>query len=183
LDSVNGSDARERPSPPAPAPAPALGARRSDDRRTLLRRLCAGVLLAATVAVLAIALWPASVDEPRRADGEQLGRAVSSLYDAQTPADVDAALADVHRALQDAGDHAGDAVAEQVDDQAGALDRAADGFVGMHTSGDELEADLYQAELEYALDDLTAQAEGFRTQGTEVQQAYWDGYTSTVNAG
>jgi hypothetical protein len=162
--------------------APALGARRSDDRRAPLRRIGAGLLIAAALAVLAIALWPASEADKARADGEQLGRAVSSLTEAQTPAEVDAAVADVHRAVQDTRDHAGDAVAEQVDDQAGALDRAVDGFVGMHASGDEFEADLYQAELQDAVDDLTVQAEDFRAQGTEVQQAYWDGYTSTVNA-
>jgi hypothetical protein len=151
-------------------------------RSTLARKIAAGVLAAALVALLAVALWPASEADKARSDGEQLGRAVVELRDAQSPADVDAALADVHRAAQDTREHAGDAVGDQVDEQADALDRAVDGFVGSHTSDDSFEADLYQAELDTAVDDLTSQAGDFRSQGPEVQQAFWDGYETAVDA-
>ena len=85
-------------------------------------------------------------------------------------------------AASDTADHAGDAVANQVNDQADALDRAADGFVGSLTADDEFEHDLYQAELDIAVDDLTSQAEDFRTTGPEVQQAFWDGYDTGLTA-
>jgi hypothetical protein len=85
-------------------------------------------------------------------------------------------------AIADTRDHAGDAVANQVDDQADALSRAADGFVGVHTSDDAFSVDLYQAELNTAVDDLGDNAEDFRTTGPEVQQAFWDGYQDGLNS-
>ena len=63
-----------------------------------------------------------------------------------------------------------------------ALDRAADGFVGTLTADDEFEQDLYEAELDVAVDDLTSQAEDFRTTGPEVQQAFWDGFDTGLDA-
>lgn len=81
-------------------------------------------------------------------------------------------MPDVHAAASDIRDHAGDAVADQVADQQDALDRAADGFVGTNTSDDEWDADLYQAELDTAVDDLNNQADDFRTAGPDVQQAF-----------
>ena len=62
-----------------------------------------------------------------------------------------------------------------------ALARAADGFAGSITAGDEFEQDLYQAELEVALDDLAGQASEFRAQGPEVQEAFWEGYEDGVS--
>jgi hypothetical protein len=138
-------------------------------------RLAAGVLLAAALTALTVALWPASEADKARDDGERMGEAVGQLYAADTTAEVDAALAEVHSAAVDARDHAGDSVANQVADQEDALSRAADGFVGTHTSDDSFEADLYQAELDTAVDDLTTQASDFRAEGPEVQQAYWEG--------
>jgi hypothetical protein len=64
----------------------------------------------------------------------------------------------------------------QVAEQQDALARAADGFVGAATTDDAFEADLYEAELEYGLDDLAGQASDFRTQGPEVQQVFWEGF-------
>jgi hypothetical protein len=145
-------------------------------RSPLLRWIAGGVLTAAALTAVVIALWPASQTDKARADGEQLGQAVSRLYDAQSRADVDAALADIDVAVAETRDHAGDAVAGQAADQTDTLDRAVDGFVGTHTSTDAWDVDLYQAELNTALDDLGTQAADFRTQGPEVQQAFWDGY-------
>jgi hypothetical protein len=51
-----------------------------------------------------------------------------------------------------------------------------DGFVGSRTADHEFDAELYQAELDYAVDDLTTQASEFRTEAPEVQQAYWEGF-------
>ena len=151
-------------------------------RRSSLSWITGGLLAAAVITALAVALWPASETEKAREDGEQLGLAVSDLRDAQTTAEVDAALDGVHDAIADTADHAGDEVAEQVDEQADALDDTVDGFVGMHTTEDEFEAELYEYELDVAVDGLTSQAEEFRTQGPEVQQAFWDGYHDGLNA-
>ena len=87
------------------------------------------------------------------------------------------------RLSTDTREHAGDEVAEQVDEQADALNRAADGFVGANTTDDAFEADLYQAELDVALDDLSSQASDFRAQGPEVHQAFWEGVDESLSNG
>jgi hypothetical protein len=145
-------------------------------RASLLARIAGGVVTAALLVALAVVLWPASEADKARADGEQLGQAVSDLQNAQSEAEVEAALADVDAAVTDAREHAGDEVSEQVAEQQDALSRAVDGFVGANTTDDAFEADLYEAELDYALDDLESQAADFREQGPEVHQAYWEGF-------
>jgi hypothetical protein len=150
-------------------------------RSSVLPALIGGGSALAVLAALTIALWPASEVDKARADGEQLGEAVSALYAADSSSEVNAALADVNRAAEDARVHAGDAVPDQVAAQEDALARAADGFVGMYASDDDFEAELYQYELDVAVDDLTSNAEDFRTTGPEVQQAFWEGYESTVD--
>jgi hypothetical protein len=160
---------------PTTATAPRLG------RSSLLRRIAGGLALAALLTAIVIAAWPASAADQARDDGEQLGQAVSQLYAADSAAEVDAALTDIGTAVADARDHAGDEVADQITAQEDALARAADGFVGTHTTTDAFEADLYQAELNDAVDDLTSQADEFRTQGPEVRQAFWDGYETGLS--
>jgi hypothetical protein len=149
--------------------------------RSLVAWILGGAALVATLVVVAIAVWPASETDKAREDGKQLGEAVTSLYNAQTTEEVDAALTDVRDALQDTRDHATSNVADHIDDQADALSRAADGFVGVHTSDDAFEVDLYQAELNDAVDDLDRQAKDFQNEGPEVQQAFLDGYQDGRN--
>jgi hypothetical protein len=159
------------------SPLPAADA----GRRTRLVRRLAGATTAVAVSVgIAVAVWPASEADKARADGEQFGAAVYQLQTAQTGEEVDAALSDVHDAAADTREHAGDAVADQVDEQADALSRAADGFVGVHSSDDAFSVDVYQAELNEATDDLDHNASEFRSTGPEVQQAFWDGYETGV---
>jgi ABC-type sugar transport system substrate-binding protein len=138
-------------------------------------RIALIALVAAALAAVAIAVWPASEADKARDDGEQVGEAVAQLYYADTEAEVDAALADLDEAVTDTREHAGDEVAEQVAEQVDALERAVDGYVGAVTSEDAFESDLYEAELDVALDDLSTQADDFRTQGPEVEQAFWEG--------
>ena len=145
-------------------------------RTSLLAWIAGGVVTTALVVALAVALWPASEADKARADGEQLGQAVSDLRDAGSEAEVETALADIDAAVADAREHAGDEVSQQVSERQDALARAADGFVGATTTDDAFEADLYEAELEYALDDLEGRAADFREQGPEVHQAYWEGF-------
>jgi hypothetical protein len=150
-------------------------------RRTKVVRWVAGTTTALAVSVgIAVAVWPASEADKARADGEQFGAAVAQLQSAQTSEEVDAALTDVHDAAADTRDHAGDAVADHVAQQEDALSRAAEGFVGVHTSDDAFSVDVYQAELNQAIDDLDSQASDFRSTGPEVQQAFWDGYETGV---
>jgi hypothetical protein len=137
-----------------------------------------GVALAAVLAALAIAVWPASNTDKARSDGEALGAAVSSLSSASSQEEIDAALTDVRDAAADTRDHAGDALADQVDQQADALDRAAEGAYGTATADDEFSQDIYQWEFDDAVADLNDNAESFRAEGPEVQQAFWDGYQS-----
>jgi hypothetical protein len=144
--------------------------------RSLVAWILGGAALVAAIAAVAIAVWPASEADKAREDGKHLGEAVTSLYNAQTTDEVDAALTDVRSALQDTRDHASDNVADQIDDQADALYRAADGFVGTQTSDNGFEVDLYQAELNDAVDDLDHQAQDFQDEGPEVRQAFYDGY-------
>jgi hypothetical protein len=144
--------------------------------RSLLAKAAAGTGVAALLAAATIAVWPASETEKAYDDGKAFGAAVVQLQSADTYDEVDDALVGLRIAAEDTADHAGSAVHDQVERQADALDRAADGFVGSHTADDPFEADLYQAELDYAADDLVANAEDFRTTGPEVQQSFWDGF-------
>jgi hypothetical protein len=145
------------------------------ERSRVLRWVAGGGCLAAAAAIAAIALWPTSTVDQARSDGERFGEAVSALYNAQDADAVDAALTDLNSAAVDARDHAGDDVANQIADQQDALARAADGFVGTHTADDAWSVDLYQAELNDAVDDLSSNAENFRTTGPEAAQAFYDG--------
>jgi hypothetical protein len=145
-----------------------------------LRLVAGGGAVAAALAALAIAVWPASEADKARSDGEQFGTAVAQLQAADTTAEVDAALVEVRDAAATTADHGYDAVSAQVDDQADALNRAADGYVGSITSDDAFEQDLYEAELDGAVSDLENNADDVRTTGPEVQQAFWDGYDTGV---
>ena len=162
------------------SPAPASAGAGSS--RSLLAKLAAGTGIAAVLAAGTIALWPASATEKAYDDGQAFGAAVAQLQAADTYEEVDDALVELNLAAQDTADHAGDAVYDQVNRQADALDRAADGFVGSHTADDSFEADLYQSELDTAVDDLNDNAEDFRTTGPEVQQSFWDGYDDGLNS-
>ena len=144
-------------------------------KSTLHAKLLCGALVVALLAAVTVAVWPESAADRARDDGEQLGQAVGDLYYADTDAEIDAALADIDTAVADTREHAGDELASQVDDQADALARAADGFVGSRTTDDAWEADIYQAELDVALDELADNAGDFRAQGPEVHEAFWQG--------
>jgi hypothetical protein len=156
--------------------APTPQTRSATRRDGLLGRLLGGGLLAATLAGAAFALWPASEADKARSDGEQLGQSVRSLYYADTEAEVEDALVDLDQAADASREHGGDAVADQVAAQEEALERAADGFVGTLTAETSFDQDLYQAELDYAVDDLARQSSDFREEGPAVHQAYWEGY-------
>lgn len=144
-------------------------------------RLFAVVLAAVAVGAATFALWPVTEADKAREDGEQLGEAVSQLYYAESTTEVDAALDEVHAAVSDSREHAGDAVAEQAAEQEDALARAADGFVGSVTADNEFDAELYQVELEYAVDDLTDNASELQTEAPEVHEAYWEGVEAGFN--
>jgi hypothetical protein len=161
-------------------PAPATTTRSSS---SLLRMIAGGTGIAAVLAAGAIALSPASETDKAYDDGQAFGSAVAQLQSADTSAEVDDALAELRVAATDTREHAGDAVGEQVDKQYDALYRAADGVVGSVTTDSEWDYDVYQWELDVAVDDLTSNAEDFRTTGPEVQQAFWDGYEDGLNAG
>jgi hypothetical protein len=153
----------------------------SSRARKLARWILGGTVVAALLTALTIAVWPASETDKARADGEKYGAAVADLYDATSAEEVDAAVSDMHDAAVDTRNHAGDAVSDQVNRQTDALDRAGDGYVGSRTTDDEFSADVYQAQLDVAVDDLATQADDFRSTGPEVQQAFWDGYQDGLN--
>ena len=138
-------------------------------------RIAGGVFAAALLCALAIALWPASEADKARDDGERVGEAVTQLYEAGSSTEVDAALAELDAAVSDTRAHAGDEVADQVADQQDALARAAEGFAGYYGTDSDWDQALYEAELELALDDLYYNAEDFRDQGPEVNDAFWEG--------
>jgi hypothetical protein len=160
----------------------AVHALRSAARRLpRLRWIAAGAASVAVAIAITIAVWPASETDKARADGQQLGTAVSALETAQSSTEVESALADIDQAVTDSREHAGDHVADQVAAQEDALSRAADGFVGVHTSDDAFSVDVYQAELNDAVDDVTNNAADFRAEGPELQQAYWDGFQAGLD--
>lgn len=141
-----------------------------------LAKIGACVLIVAALVAATIAVWPDSEADKARDDGERLGEAVGALYYADTEAEAEAALTEMHDAVVDTRDHAGDAVAEQAALQEDALERAVDGYVGTVTAGDDFEADLYQAELDTAVNDLESNAANFQDNAPEVEQAFWNGF-------
>jgi hypothetical protein len=147
----------------------------------LLRWIVGGTALVAILAAIAIAAWPASAADQAYDDGERLGQAVTDLYNADTTYEVNDALTEVRDASRDARIHAGDEVANQTAEQGDALAQAANGYLGVHSSTDEWESDVYQSELDGGIDDLEQQAQDFRDEGPEVQQAFWDGVDAGLN--
>ena len=145
-------------------------------------RFLAALLAVCVVAAATVALWPASEADKARDDGEQVGQAVNHLYYADSTDEVNDALAELEDAVTDSREHGGDALYEQVSDQADDLSLAADGFVGAVTADNEFDAELYEAELDYALDQLSSQASDFQTNAPEVEQAFWEGVDSGLNA-
>ena len=145
-------------------------------RRSLLPALIGGGSGVAVLAALAIALWPASEADKAYDDGVRFGDAVAQLQSADTNAEVDAALDEVHAAASDTRTHADERVAEQVTDQEDALVRAVDGYTGALAADDAFEQDLYEAELDVALDDLAGNAEDVREESPDVVEAFWNGY-------
>jgi hypothetical protein len=163
-------------------PAPAEPTTDRTDRSSLVRWIGGGTAVVAGLAAVAIAVWPASATDKARADGEQVGEAIAALYDADSTTEVDAALADLDAAVAETRAGAGDAVADQAADQQDALATAAEGVTGTLTADDEFEADLYQAELDYAIDDLTDNASDFRAEGPQVNQAFWEGVEDGIDS-
>ena len=134
-----------------------------------------GTTLVAALAATAIAVWPASAADKAYDDGVKVGEALTAVYEADTQAEAEAAIADLDAAVADTRTHAGDAVADQAYDQAEAFDRAAEGAIGAATAEDAWEQDVYQAELEVAMDDLVEGASDFRADGPQVHQGFWEG--------
>ena len=161
---------------PSSTPAP-----RKSTLATWMTWVAGATAAVAAIVVLAIALWPASETEKARDDGERVGAAVSQLQSASTTEEVDDALAELQDAVHDTRAHGYDAVSSQVSDQADALDRAADGYVGSLSSDDDFEEAIYEDELDTAVSDLENNAQDFRETGPEVQQAFWDGYQTGLS--
>jgi hypothetical protein len=151
-------------------------------RASIVRWIAGALALATLITVVAIAVWPSSETDKAHEDGKHLGQAVGELYNAQSQSDVKAASADIHSALGDTRSHASDALNNYVDKQVDALNRAANGYVGAHTTDNRWDRDLYQSELNYAADDLSYNAKHFRNQGSDVDQAYYDGFRSGLPA-
>jgi hypothetical protein len=160
---------------PTPTPSPTPTPPGAKTRTSLTRWIAAGAALCAVVAGLAIALWPASAADTAYDDGQRLGQAVTELRAAETYDDVDDALTEVRHAAADARDHAGDELDRQITDQGDALSHALNGFAGAVSTDSAWDQELYEAELDTALDDLSAQADEFRTGAPEVSQAFYDG--------
>ena len=143
-------------------------------RSIVLQSIAATVAIAGVVTA-GVLLWPDSEADKAREDGENVGAAVAAVYEADSESEAEAALDGLTVAIEDTREHAGDAIAEQVADQEEDLSYAVEGYVGMIEADDEWEADAYEAELDYAVDELANQASDFRETGPEVQQAFWEG--------
>jgi hypothetical protein len=149
---------------------------------TTFKWLAGGALLAALLAAIAIAVWPTSATDRARDDGEHFGKAVAELRDAQTTSDVHDGLSDLHNAMRDTREHVGGALSEQIDAQGDAIYRAVDGSFGKRTADNDWAHDVYDDQLGGALDDLASQADDFRTTGSDVQQAFWEGVQDGLDA-
>ena len=159
----------------SPSEKPSTGA-------SILAWIGGGLALAATIALIAIAVWPQSEADKAYDDGVQVGNAVADVYYADSQAEAEDALADLDAAVADSADHASDYVGDQAADQQDALNRAVDGYVGSITADDDFEQSLYQDELDVAVDDLSSNAAAFQDEAPEVNAAFWDGVEAGLNA-
>ncbi len=145
------------------------------DDGSILKWMGAALALCAVIAVAAVLLWADSAADKARDDGQAVGAAVQQLSTAESQADIDAALAGLDSAITDTRAHAGNAVADQMSAQADALAGAADGAYGAATTDDAWDQELYEAEFQWATDELVDNASDFRAEGPEVHQAFWQG--------
>jgi hypothetical protein len=145
------------------------------EARKLTRWLLVGVLAAAMLAAAAVAVWPASAADTAYDDGVRVGQAVDDLRNADTYTDVDNALTDVRHATRDARDHAGDELDQQITDEQSAFFDALNGAAGSVQSTDDWDQSLYEDQLDSAIDDLSSNADEFRTNGPDVVQSFWNG--------
>ena len=141
-----------------------------------VRTVAGAALVALVLGALTLMVWPASEADKAREDGEQLGEAVTQVYEADSESEMDAALAEVDEAVTDSLEHGGEAVAEQAARQDEALDLAVEGYVGAVESTDSFEQDVYETELDYALTELEYNADEFRSSSDDVVAAYWEGF-------
>jgi hypothetical protein len=149
----------------------------------LFRRLLGGLAVAVAVTAAVIALWPASAQDTAYDDGQRLGQAVADLRNADTTYEVDDALTDVRHAADDARDHASDELDSQITAQGDALSHALNGFAGAVTTDDgSWDQELYESELDSALDDLATQTDEFRTNAPEVTQSFYAGLQEGLKA-
>jgi chemotaxis regulatin CheY-phosphate phosphatase CheZ len=154
----------------------------TEHRPSRLRWAAVAALLCALVAAVAVAAWPASAADTAYDDGKRVGVALADLRDAETYDDVDESLTEVRAAAADARDHAGDELSEQMTEQGDALSRALNGFDGAVSADSEWDQELYELELDVALTDLSDQAEEFRAEAPEVEQAFYDGLQEGLQA-
>jgi hypothetical protein len=148
----------------------------------LTRWIIGAVTGVAVVVVLAVALWPQSAEDRAYDDGQRLGQALTDLRTADTYAEVDAGLTDVRHAASKAHDHVGDALDEQLTKQQNAFFAAVDGYAGATTTDDAWEQDVYDAELDDALNAFDDQADDFRSSSDDVARAFGDGLQSGLQS-
>ena len=152
-------------------------------RTNLLRWIGGGAVLAALLTALTIALWPASEADKARADGEQVGQAVAQLHEATSSDEVDAALVDLDTAVSDTADHAGDNVSDQVSDQADALYARRRRLRRRAQHRRRLRAGPLRGRARRRGRRPHQPGGGLpRRRAPEVQQAFWDGFDTGLDA-
>ena len=134
-----------------------------------------GIALAllATLALGVVACGEAPEDKAR-SDGKQLGEAMRTLYDADTPQQAAGALPAVQTAVKDIREDARDEVGDQVDAQEDSVQDAQEALQSLQTAGDQAEVDDARGDLRTAINDIRSQANDNRD--NSVANEFWRGF-------
>ena len=122
-------------------------------------------LATAAVAALAIGACGDSPEDNARESGEEIGKAVHKLFNAESAEDKGEAIDDIRAETEAMKEDTSEAVQEQVDTQRTTLEKA----------GEAVDAGDTEA-LKAAIQQVRAQADAFRGGDSSIANEFWRGF-------
>lgn len=134
----------------------------------------------ALTAVVALALVAAgcgdSPEDQARDDGQQAGKAVRALYDADSADQAAAAVKDIRAARQDMDADTRKRVKAEADTQSDSLRKAADAYRRGQSASNPADVDQARQDLRSAVQDIRAQASALGDEDNSIANEYWRGF-------
>jgi soluble cytochrome b562 len=137
-------------------------------------RGAAGLLALLACLLTGLAACGEAPEDKARDDGKQLGEAMRTLYDAETPQEAADALPAVRTAVQDLRGDARDEVGDQVDAQEDSVQDAQEALQGLRNANDQAQVEDAIGDLRTAINDIRSQANDNRD--NSVANEFWRGF-------